>query len=72
MPKFPIHIFWKIFKIIMIIQVFNAVMSASMWLSYGYLFPIWKIAALTVFCTLLIFATKVAVERERTANPIQQ
>lgn len=51
----------------MIIQIFNGIMNLSMWLTYGYLFPIWTITALTVFCTLLIFAIKVALEREASA-----
>jgi len=38
-----------------------------MLLTYGYLPPVWAIVALTVFGTLMIFAIKVAIEREATA-----
>ena len=51
----------------MVIQIFNAVMNFSMWLTYGYLFSGWTIAGLTVFGTLLILAVKVSIEREATA-----
>ena len=51
----------------MVIQIFNAVMNFSMWLTYGYLFSGWIIAGLTIFGTLLIYAVKVSIEREATA-----
>jgi len=51
----------------MVIQIFNAIMDYFMWLTYGYLIPSWTIVTMTVFYTVLIFAVKVAIEREATA-----
>jgi hypothetical protein len=51
----------------MVIQVFNAVMDYFMWLTYGYLISSWTIANLSVFSTILIFAIKIAHEREVNA-----
>jgi len=62
--KIPFQSIWKLIKIIMIIQVFNATMAYFMWVAYGHVIPSWTIAALSVFYTLMILATKVAQEKE--------
>ena len=67
MPKIPFQSLWKVIKILMVIQISNAIMDYFMWLSYGYLIPSWTIAAMTVFYTLLVFAVKVAIEKAATA-----
>ena len=64
LSKIPFQSIWKLIKIIMIIQVFNATMAYFMWVAYGYVIPSWTIAALSVFYTLMILAIKVAQERE--------
>lgn len=51
----------------MLIQIFEAIIDYIMWLTYGYLIPIWTIATMTVFYTLLVFALKVAIEKAATA-----
>jgi hypothetical protein len=51
-------------KIVVLIQVFNAVMGYFMWLAYGYQISIWIIAALSVFSTISFFVVKTAQERQ--------
>ena len=66
MPKISFQSLWKIIRIVLVIQIFNAVMDYFMWISYGYLIPSWTIATLNVFYTVLIFAIKIAQEKETT------
>jgi hypothetical protein len=67
LTKIPTKNLWKVIKIILVIQIFNAFADSFTWLTYGYLIPIWTIATMTVFYTLLIFAVKVAIEKVATA-----
>jgi hypothetical protein len=66
LPKILFQSLWKVIKIILVIQIFNAVTDYFMWLTYGFLIPIWTFATMTVFYTLLILAVKVAIEKAAT------
>jgi hypothetical protein len=60
----PFQSLWKIIKIVLLIQIINAVMDYFMWIAYGYLIPSWTIATMLVFYTIMILAIKVAQEKE--------
>jgi len=58
---------WKIIKVVLMIQVFNAVLAYFMLLAYGSLITSWTIAALSIFSTITIFLIKTAQEKEAIA-----
>ena len=66
--QFSFHSLWKIVKFVLIVQVFNAIIYSFMWAAYDYAVPSLTVATLTVFGTILVLATKIAVERVETSQ----
>ncbi len=57
---------WKILKIFLVIQIFNAIMDYYVWVVNGYLVPSWAIATINLFYIVLIVGVKAAMDREKT------
>jgi hypothetical protein len=55
---------WRMIRLVLVIQVFNAVIDYFTWVTYGYSVPSGTIATLTVFYTILVLAIKAAIERD--------
>ena len=55
---------WKIIKIIITMQVFNALMDYLVLISYNYQVSSLTLATLDVFYTVLILSITVALDRE--------
>jgi len=58
---------WKIVKVFMVIQIINAIIDYYVWVAYGFLIPSWVIATISVFYVTLVWALKVAQEKETSA-----
>jgi hypothetical protein len=67
LPQISFQALWRIVKILIIVQAFNAIMDFYVWFAYGFLVPSWVIATISVFYITLVWALKVAQEKEPTA-----
>ncbi|PVX25369.1 MAG: hypothetical protein CW691_04820 [Candidatus Bathyarchaeum sp.] len=63
---------WKIVKIFMAIQIFNAVMDYYVWVAYGFLVPSWTIATLNLIYVPLILGLKIAQQKEKAKLKLQK
>ena len=66
MPSF--QSIWKIVKIFMVIQIINAFIDYYVWVAEGFLIPSWVIATISVFYVTLVWALKVAQEKEAATS----
>ena len=72
MPKIVHQTFWEIVKLALIIQVFNVIMDFFVLVTYDYSIPSWTLVTLNVFCTILLFAIKIALEKATNLTNISE